>query len=110
MDSDAESDGELDPDVRRELLGEFAKRFGYNLPVMLQAIDWYIGNLALHRRRKFSKFVSLTDIQCAAGTETHEQEFSVSKDRLVVRDQTRYAPSHILYVPLRISFYGEIQV
>ena len=88
VDSDGESDGEVDPDVRRKLLDEFAKRFGYNLPVMLQASDWLIKKVALHRRRKFLKFVSLTDIQCVADTKTPEQELSVSRDRLVVRDQT----------------------
>ena len=94
-DSDGESDGETDPDVRRKLLDEFAKRFGYNLPVMLQGSDWLINKLARHHRRKFLKFVSLTDIQCAADTKTPEQELSVSKDRLVVRDQKKKYKSNV---------------
>ena len=88
-DSDVDSDGEAGPDVRRKLLGEFAKRFGYNLPVMLQGSDWLVRKIALHRKRKFLKFVSLADIQCAADSKTPDQELSVSKDRLVVRDQKK---------------------
>ena len=85
--SDVDSDGEADPDVRRKLLGEFPKSFGYNLPVMLQGSDWLVKKIALHRKRKFLKFVLLTDIQRAADSKTPDQELSVSKDRLVVRDQ-----------------------
>ena len=52
LDSDSESD--VDPDVRRSLLGEFSKRFGFHIPVFLQASDRLIKKLARRRRKKMT--------------------------------------------------------
>ena len=72
LDSDSEPD--VDPDVRRGLLGEFSKRFGFPIPVFPQAPDRLIEKLARRHRKKMVSFISLAEISTAADLKTPDQE------------------------------------
>ena len=88
LDSDSESDA--DPDVRRSLLEEFSKRFGFHIPVFPQATDRLIKKLARRHRKKMATFISLAEISTAADLKIPDQEVKMGKNKkLVVHDQRK---------------------
>ena len=113
LDSDSES--EVDPDFRRGLLDEFSKRFGFHIPVFLQASDRIIKKLARHHRKKMVSFISLSDISTAADLKGHDQEVKMDKNKkLVVHDQRKKnkfnASSHSFLNALETLLLGYVTV
>ena len=127
LDSDSESD--VDPDVRRGLLDEFSKRFGFHVPVFLQASDRLIKKLARHHRKKIVSFISLAEISTAADLRVPDQEVKISfvplavlgvlplgkNKKLVAQDQKKKrgkfnAFSHSFLNALETLFLGYLTV
>ena len=87
---DIDSDSDADPEVRRIPLDEFSKRFGFHIPVFLQAPDRLVGKLARRNRKKMVSFISLAEISTDADLKIPDREAKMDKNKkLAAQDQQK---------------------